>query len=66
MKKQDKTRRFDSVTLGMPPLKMVLVNTDEIRSEGQKKARVLRRLAKDAKYRTAVEKLIAHLTKMQA
>ena len=53
--------RFESETLGLPPLKMVLVNTDAIRLEGQKKARTLRSLGKTQKYRAAVEKLIRHL-----
>ncbi len=61
MKKKNEPRRFESETLGLPPLKMVLVNTDEIRREGQKKTRTLRSLGKTAKYRTVVEKLIKHL-----
>lgn len=61
MKKKTEPRRFESETLGLPPLKMVLVNTDEIRREGQKKARALRGLGKNAKYRSVIEKLIKHL-----
>lgn len=61
MKKKNEPRRFESETLGLPPLKMVLVNTDEIRREGQKKTRALRNLGKTAKYRAVVEKLIKHL-----
>lgn len=61
MKKKNEPRRFESETLGLPPLKMVLVNADEIRREGQMKARALRNLGKTAKYRAAVEKLIRHL-----
>ena len=64
MKKKNDPRRFESETLGMPLLEMVLVNTDAIRREGQKKARTLRSLGKNSKYRTAVEKLIAHLKEM--
>jgi hypothetical protein len=60
-KKKDETRRFESEFLALPPLKMVLVNTDAIRSEGEKKKRILRRLAKNVQYRKAVEKLISHL-----
>ena len=61
MKKQEENRRFESELLGMPPLKMVLVNTDAIRSEGEKKTRRLRKLVKASQYRKAVEKLINHL-----
>jgi hypothetical protein len=64
MKKKDEPRRFENDMLGMPPLKMVLVNTDALRREGQKKARTLRNLGKTAKYRKAVEKLIDHLKEM--
>jgi hypothetical protein len=64
MKKKDEPRRFESEMLGLPPLKMVLVNTDAIRREGQKKARTLRNLGKNSKYRTAVEKLISHLKEL--
>ena len=64
MKKKNEPRRFESETLGMPPLKMVLVNTDEIRREGQTKARTLRKLGKNTKYRTVIEKLINHLKEM--
>jgi hypothetical protein len=60
-KKKDEPRRFESEFLALPPLKMVLVNTDAIRSEGEKKKRILRKLAKNVQYRKAVEKLISHL-----
>lgn len=64
MNKKNSPRRFESETLGVPPLKMVLVNTDAIRREGQKKTRALRDLGKNVKYRKAVEKLISHLKEM--
>jgi len=64
MKKKNEPRRFESETLGLPPLKMVLVNTDAIRREGQKKARTLRSLGKNQKYRAVIEKLIDHLKEM--
>jgi hypothetical protein len=63
-KPKEETRRFESEILALPPLKMVLVDIDEIRSEGMKKTRALRNLAKRSQYRKAVEKLINHLTKM--
>jgi hypothetical protein len=59
--KQNQARRFESEFLALPPLKMILVNMDDIRRDGEKKARVLRKLAKGAQYRKAVEKLISHL-----
>jgi len=61
MKKKNEPRRFESETLGLPPLKMVLLNTDALRREGQKKTRALRGLGKTARYRAAVERLIQHL-----
>lgn len=64
MKKKNEPRRYESETLGMPPLKMVLINTDALRREGQKKARTLRSMGKNSKYRTVVEKLINHLKEM--
>ena len=64
MKKQEENRRFESEMMGMPPLKMVLVNTDAIRSEGEKKTRTLRRLVKSSQNRKAVEKLIGHLKQL--
>ena len=64
MKKKNEPRRFESETLGLPPLKMVLVNTDAIRREGKKKARALRSLGKNAKYRMVIEKLINHLKEL--
>lgn len=63
-KSKSETRRFESDALALPPLKMALVDTEAIRSEGRKKASKLRRIAKGAKYKAAVEKLIVHLTKI--
>jgi hypothetical protein len=64
MKKKDQARRFESDVLGVPPLKLTLVNTDEIRRDGQKKTRTLRNLGRNAKYRSVVEKLIKHLKEL--
>ncbi len=61
MKKKTEPRRFESETLGLPPLKMVLVDTDAIHDEGLTKTRTLRKLVKNMQYRKAVEKLITHL-----
>jgi hypothetical protein len=63
-RKQNETRRFESEFLALPPLKMILVNTDAIRDDGERKTRTLRKIAKNAKNRKAIEKLIVHLTKM--
>jgi hypothetical protein len=60
-KPKEETRRFESEFLALPPLTMTLVNTGEIRRDGDNKARTLRKLAKSAQYRKAVEKLISHL-----
>lgn len=62
--KSNNTRRFESEFLALPPLRMVLVNTDAIRDDGESKTRTLRKIAKSAKNRKAVEKLIGHLTKL--
>jgi len=60
-KPKEETRRFESDFLALPLLTMTLVNTDEIRRDGESKARMLRKLAKSAQNRKAVEKLISHL-----
>lgn len=62
--KQNEILRFESEFLALPPLKMILVNTDAIRDDGEKKTRTLRKIVKSAKNRKAVEKLIGHLTKL--
>lgn len=62
MNKKDETRRFESVTLGLPPLKMVLVHADKepVRSAA-KKTVVPRKSKKDLDNLKAVIKLIDHL-----
>ncbi len=61
-KKQDETRRFESVTLGLPPLKMVLVHADpEHGNRPAKKLAVSRKSQKDLENLKAVIKLIDHL-----
>ena len=65
MKKQqqDETRRFESETLGLPPLKMILVHADtERRNRPSKKTSVPRKSQKDLDNLKAVIKLIDHLT----
>ena len=64
MKKQqqDETRRFESETLGLPPLKMILVHADtERRNRPAKKTSVPRKSQKDLDNLKAVIKLIDHL-----
>ena len=63
MKTKEETRRFDSVTLGLPPLKMILVNTDE-ESNGRaaKKTTGQRKTKKELENRQLILKLIEHLT----
>ena len=62
-KKKDETRRFESVTLGLPPLKMVLVHADKERAQRTtKKTAVQRKSQKDLDNLKAVIKLIDHLT----
>jgi hypothetical protein len=61
-KKQDEPRRFESETLGLPPLKMVLVHADtERRNRTAKKLAVPRKNQKDLDNLKAVIKLIDHL-----
>ena len=63
MTKKDETRRFESVTLGLPPLKMVLVHADkEHPQRSAKKTVVPRKSQKDLDNLKAVIKLIDHLT----
>ncbi|RJP47296.1 MAG: hypothetical protein C4583_16985 [Anaerolineaceae bacterium] len=62
MTKKDETRRFESVTLGLPPLKMVLVHADKERIQrAAKKTVVPRKSQKDLDNLKAVIKLIDHL-----
>ena len=63
-KPKEEPRRFESEVLALPPLKMVLVDTDAIRSEGEKKTRTLRKLVKNSQNKRTVEKLISHLMKL--
>jgi hypothetical protein len=63
-KPKEESRRFESDVLALPPLRMVLVNTEAIRRDGEKRARTLRKLVKSSQNRKAVEKLINHLSKM--
>jgi hypothetical protein len=63
MPKKDETRRFESVTLGLPPLKMVLVHTDKERAQrAAKKTVAPHKSQKDLDNLKAVIKLIDHLT----
>lgn len=63
MKKKDETRRFESVTLGLPPLKMVLVHADaDRRKRPAKKTTVPQKSQKDLDNLKAVIKLIDHLS----
>ena len=63
MKTKEETRRFDSVTLGLPPLKMILVNTDEeSREHAAKKTAGRRKTKKELENRQLILKLIEHLT----
>lgn len=62
MKKQDETRRFESVTLGLPPLKMILVHADtERRKRAAKKTTAPQKSQASLENLKAVIKLIDHL-----
>jgi hypothetical protein len=66
MTKKDETRRFESVTLGLPPLKMVLVHADGDRPQRPgKKTVVPRKPQKDLENLKAVIRLINHLTEKE-
>ena len=63
MKKQNETRRFESETLALPPLKMVLVNIDsDRRNHSAKKTAIQQKSQKSLENLKAVIKLIDHLT----
>lgn len=63
MQKKEETRRFESVTLGMPPLKMILVHAgDEKAKRPAKKTAVPYKSQKDLENLKAVIKLIDHLS----
>ena len=58
-KKKDETRRFEFETLGMPPLKMVLVHADtERRNRPARKVAAPRKTQKELDNLKAVIKLI--------
>ena len=63
MKKKEETRRFESETLALPPLKMVLVNTDsDRRNRPSKKNSVTQKSQASLENLKAVIKLIDHLS----
>ena len=58
-KKKDETRRFEFETLGMPPLKMILVHADtERRNRPARKVAAPRKTQKELDNLKAVIKLI--------
>jgi hypothetical protein len=66
MQKKDETRRFESVTLGLPPLKMVLVHADKEHAQRPaKKTVVPRKTQKELDNLKAVIKLIDYLSEDQ-
>ena len=58
MQKKEEIRRFESVTLGMPPLKMILVHADKEKAKPVKKTAVPYKSQKDLENLKAVIKLI--------
>ncbi len=63
MNKQDETHRYESESLALPPLKMILVHADnDRRDKHMKKTAVPRKSEKDLENLKAVVKLIDHLT----
>jgi hypothetical protein len=63
MTSKEESRRFESVTLGLPPLKMILVETDaETRKGPPRKATDPLKTHKKSDNRQAILKLINHLT----
>ena len=63
MKKKNEPRRFESETLGLPPLKMVLVHADQEKAKRPaKKTAVPYKSQKDLETLKAVIKLIDHLS----
>ena len=58
MQKKEETRRFESATLGMPPLKMILVHADKEKAKPAKKTAVPYKSQKDLENLKAVIKLI--------
>ena len=62
MKKKEETRRFETQTLGLPPLKMILVDMDEEpRRKRGKKTDGSRKTQQDSENRQLILKLIKHL-----
>jgi hypothetical protein len=62
MNKKDEPRRFESETLGMPPLKMILVHTETDRRDlPAKKTSVTHKSQKHTEHLKAVVRLINHL-----
>ena len=63
MTRKEETRRYESVTLGLPPLKMILMEVEqENRETTNKKKAGPRKTKKDSENRQAILKLIDHLT----
>ncbi len=63
MTRKEETRRYESVTLGLPPLKMILVETEpENRERTHKKTAGPRKPKKDSENRQVILRLIDHLT----
>jgi 2-phosphoglycerate kinase len=59
---KDEPRRFESETLGLPPLKMVLVHAEtDHRDRPTKKTSVVRKSQKNMEHLKAVVRLIDHL-----
>jgi len=62
MNKKDEPRRFESETLGLPPLKMVLVHAETDRRDRRtKKTSVAHKSQKNMEHLKAVVRLIDHL-----
>lgn len=62
MIRKEETHRYEYVTLGLPPLKMILVETDALsREKPVKKTAVSRKTQKESENHKAVIKLIEHL-----
>jgi hypothetical protein len=63
MKNKQDTHRYESVTLGLPPLKMILVETDaQTGTSNPKKKPGSRKTQKTTDERQVILKIINHLT----
>jgi hypothetical protein len=63
MKKQNEPRRFESVTLGLPPLKMILSQPETVRRKRPiRKTAISQKSQKELERLRAVIKLIDHFT----